>query len=176
MIGRGQRRDGLCESRNDAGSRCLVSTGADQHPAQRTGGVDGGADGALSRHGGEPLHSEQSAAVAVQVFRAKRWYRSRCRGSYRRDSDAFGTVVGTVVAARKLRTEAGTGSCWSKENHDGEPDGVPEAAVDTCSAHPGSASSSWEVARLRSHDPTFVPVDLAIVGLVDDIDRVHAAR
>ena len=85
----------------------------------------------------------------------------------------FGTVVGNVVATRKVENLVGYRLLLvQKENHDGEPDGVPEAAVDTCSAAPGQRVvlvGSREAAL--ACDPTFVPVDLAIVGLVDDVDR-----
>ncbi len=84
----------------------------------------------------------------------------------------FGTVVGKVVATRKVDNLVGYRLLLvQKENHDGEPDGVPEAAVDTCSAAPGQRVvlvGSREAAL--ACNPTFVPVDLAIVGLVDDVD------
>lgn len=90
----------------------------------------------------------------------------------------FGTVVGTVVATRKVENLVGARLLLvQKENHDGAPDGVPEAAVDSCSASLGQRVvlvGSREAAL--ACEPTFVPVDLAIVGIVDDIDRSdHAA-
>jgi ethanolamine utilization protein EutN len=90
----------------------------------------------------------------------------------------FGTVVGTVVATRKVENLVGARLLLvQKENHDGAPDGVPEAAVDSCSASLGQRVvlvGSREAAL--ACEPTFVPVDLAIVGIVDDIDRGdHAA-
>jgi len=85
----------------------------------------------------------------------------------------FGTVVGTVVATRKVENLVGARLLLvQKENHDGAPDGVPEAAVDSCSASLGQRVvlvGSREAAL--ACEPTFVPVDLAIVGIVDDIDR-----
>jgi len=91
----------------------------------------------------------------------------------------FGTVIGTVVATRKVENLVGARLLLvQKENHDGAPDGQPEAAVDTCSAALGQRVvlvGSREAAL--ACEPTFVPVDLAIVGIVDDIDRGdHAPR
>jgi len=91
----------------------------------------------------------------------------------------FGTVVGTVVAARKVDNLAGARLLLvQKEDHDGRPDGEPEAAVDVVSAAPGQRVvlvGSREAAL--ACDPTFVPVDLAIVGIVDDVNwSVHASR
>ena len=91
----------------------------------------------------------------------------------------FGTVLGTVVATRKVENLRGVRLLLvQKEDHDGQPDGQPEAAVDVVSAAPGQRVvlvGSREAAL--ACDPTFVPVDLAIVGIVDDVNRsVHAAR
>ena len=85
----------------------------------------------------------------------------------------FATVIGTVVATRKAEGLTGARLLLvQKEDHDGRADGPPEAAVDVCSASPGQrvvVVGSREAAL--AWDPTFVPVDLAIVGLVDDAMR-----
>jgi ethanolamine utilization protein EutN len=85
----------------------------------------------------------------------------------------FATVIGTVVATRKVENLVGTRLLLvQKEDHDGLPDGEPEAAVDVVSASLGQRVvlvGSREAAL--ACDPTFVPVDLAIVGIVDDVDR-----
>jgi ethanolamine utilization protein EutN len=85
----------------------------------------------------------------------------------------FGTVRGTVVATEKV--DGLRGVCLrlvQPENHEGDPVGPLEAAVDRIAADVGQRVvlvGSREAAL--ACDPTFVPVDLAIVGLVDDVDR-----
>lgn len=85
----------------------------------------------------------------------------------------FGRVIGTVVASRKVENLRGARLLLvQKEDHDGAPDGLPEAAVDTVSAGPGEyvvLVGSREAAL--ACEPTFVPVDLAIIGIVSDCDR-----
>ena len=85
----------------------------------------------------------------------------------------LGTVVGTVVATRKVDNLKGARLLLvQKLDHDGAPDGLPEAAVDVVSAAPGQrvvVVGSREAAL--ACEPTFVPVDLAIVGIVDDVNR-----
>ncbi len=85
----------------------------------------------------------------------------------------LGTVVGTVVATRKVDKLKGARLLLvQKLDHDGMPDGLPEAAVDVVSAAPGQrvvVVGSREAAL--ACEPTFVPVDLAIVGIVDDVNR-----
>jgi ethanolamine utilization protein EutN len=85
----------------------------------------------------------------------------------------FGTVIGVVVASRKVPGLVGARLLLvQREDHDGGPEGEPEAAVDTVSAQAGQkvvVVGSREAAL--ACDPTFVAVDLAIVGIVDDIHR-----
>jgi ethanolamine utilization protein EutN len=85
----------------------------------------------------------------------------------------FGTVIGTVVATQKVAGLEGMAlRLVQPENHDGDPVGAPEAAVDCVAADLGQRVvlvGSREAAL--ACDPTFVPVDLAIVGLVDDAYR-----
>ena len=85
----------------------------------------------------------------------------------------FGTVIGVVVASHKVAGLVGSRLLLvQREDHDGGAEGEPEAAVDTVSAQTGQrvvVVGSREAAL--ACDPTFVPVDLAIVGIVDSVDR-----
>lgn len=84
----------------------------------------------------------------------------------------LGRVVGTVVCERKYEGLEGKRLLIVQPvDHRGEPSGPPEVAVDTVSARSqdlvylvGSREASLAL------DPTFVPVDSAIVGLVDSVD------
>lgn len=84
----------------------------------------------------------------------------------------LGQVIGTVVASKKVKgLEAQRLLVVQPLDHHQKPSGPPEVAVDTVSASPkslvylvGSREASLAC------DPWFVPVDAAIVGLVDEVD------
>ncbi|MAO83139.1 MAG: ethanolamine utilization protein EutN [Myxococcales bacterium] len=85
----------------------------------------------------------------------------------------FGVVMGTVVATKKLPSMTGfTLRLVQREDHDGRALGGLEVAVDTVRSALGQ-----RVVLVGSREaaigctPSFVPVDLAIVGIVDDAYR-----
>ena len=84
----------------------------------------------------------------------------------------LGKVIGTVVAERKVKgLERQRLLVVQPLDHLQKPSGPPEVAVDTVSASPNSLVflvGSREAAL--ACDPWFVPVDAAIVGLVDEVD------
>ena len=86
----------------------------------------------------------------------------------------LGRVIGTVVATRKYEGLDGKKLLVVEPlNHRLEPAGASHVAVDTIKAGPGELVylvGAREAALAL--DPWFVPVDAAIVGIVDDI---HAA-
>jgi ethanolamine utilization protein EutN len=84
----------------------------------------------------------------------------------------LGRVIGTVVAARKYE---GLEGCKllvvTPLDHKLQPTRAPEVAVDTVRAGHGDLVylvGSREAALAL--DPSFVPVDAAIVGIVDDVN------
>ncbi|MBS1152539.1 MAG: Ethanolamine utilization protein EutN/carboxysome structural protein Ccml [Myxococcaceae bacterium] len=84
----------------------------------------------------------------------------------------LGLVIGTVVAHQKVKgLERQRLLVVQPLDHHRQPSGPPEVAVDTVSASPNSLVylvGSREAAL--ACDPWFVPVDAAIVGLVDEVD------
>ena len=84
----------------------------------------------------------------------------------------LGLVIGTVVAHQKVKgLERQRLLVVQPLDHHRKPSGPPEVAVDTVSASPNSLVylvGSREAAL--ACDPWFVPVDAAIVGLVDEVD------
>jgi ethanolamine utilization protein EutN len=84
----------------------------------------------------------------------------------------LGRVLGTVVCERKYEGLEGKRLLVVQPlDHKREPMGTPEVAVDTVSAGPGELVylvGSREAALAL--DPWFVPVDAAIVGIVDSVD------
>lgn len=84
----------------------------------------------------------------------------------------FGQVIGTVVCERKDPGLVGKRLLVVQPmDHDRKPTGTPEVAVDTLSSRRGDfvyLVGSREAAL--ACDPWFVPVDAAIVGLVDSVD------
>jgi ethanolamine utilization protein EutN len=84
----------------------------------------------------------------------------------------LGRVIGTVVAERKYEGLEGKKLLVVLPlDHKLQPTRDPEVAVDTVRAGHGDLVylvSSREAALAL--DPTFVPVDAAIVGIVDDLD------
>jgi len=84
----------------------------------------------------------------------------------------LGRVIGTVVATRK--SEGLDGSkllVVAPLNHRLEAAGEPHVAVDTVRA--GRGDLVWLVGSREAAlalEPWFVPVDAAIVGIVDEVD------
>jgi ethanolamine utilization protein EutN len=90
----------------------------------------------------------------------------------------LGKVIGTVVATQKYEGLEGTKLLVvTPLNHRLERSGDDQVAVDTVRAGRGDLVylvGSREAALAL--DPWFVPVDAAIVGVVDDVDAAAAAR
>lgn len=84
----------------------------------------------------------------------------------------LGQVLGTVVCTQKYEGLEGKRFLIVQPlDHKRQPVGGPEVAVDTVSARTHDLVylvGSREAALAL--DPTFVPVDAAIVGLVDSVD------
>ncbi len=84
----------------------------------------------------------------------------------------LGRVIGTVVASVLADDLAGTPMLWVQPlDRAGEPEGDPLVCADgTRMAGPGQVVY-WVASReaALTLDPSFVPVDDAIVGLVDDV-------
>jgi ethanolamine utilization protein EutN len=84
----------------------------------------------------------------------------------------LGRVIGTVVATRIYEGLEGRKLLLVDPlNHRLEKNGEPQVAVDTVRAGPGELVylvGSREAALAL--DPWFVPVDAAIVGIVDQLD------
>ena len=84
----------------------------------------------------------------------------------------LGRVIGTVVATRSCEGLQGQKFLLvTPLNHRMEPTGEAQVAVDTVRAGPGELVylvGSREAALAL--DPWFVPVDAAIVGIVDAVD------
>jgi len=84
----------------------------------------------------------------------------------------LGRVVGTVVATRKVEGLKGIKLLVVEPlNHKREVVGPRFVAVDTVRAGPGDIVN-WVASReaALALEETFVPVDAAIVGLVDSVD------
>jgi ethanolamine utilization protein EutN len=84
----------------------------------------------------------------------------------------LGQVIGTVVADRTYDGLEGQKLLIVQPlDHRHQPTGEPQVAVDTVRAGPGDLVylvGSREAAL--ACDPWFVPVDAAIVGIVDQLD------
>lgn len=84
----------------------------------------------------------------------------------------LGQVIGTVVCTKKAKGLEGARLLVVQPlDHHKKPSGPPEVAVDTVSASPKTLVylvGSREAAL--ACDPWFVPVDSAIVGIVDEVD------
>ncbi len=84
----------------------------------------------------------------------------------------LGKVIGTLVPATQADGLAGVPMLWVQplDKH-GAPSGTPFVAADgTRMAGPGQ-TVTWEASReaALTLEPWFVPVDHAVVGLVDDV-------
>jgi microcompartment protein CcmK/EutM len=88
----------------------------------------------------------------------------------------LGEVIGTVVAERKIEgLEARKLLLVQPLDEDRQPSGPKEVAIDTVQAGPGDfvvLVGSREAALAMA--PSFVPVDAAIVGIIDDMQRTDA--
>ena len=84
----------------------------------------------------------------------------------------LGRVIGTVVPAMLVDELSNTPLLWVQPlNREGQPDGEPLVCADgTRMAGPGQMIY-WGASReaALTLDPWFVPVDDAIVGLVDEV-------
>jgi len=84
-------------------------------------------------------------------------------------------VMGTVVATRKYEGLKGTRLMLIQPlNNLQEPVGPMQVAIDVTQAGEGdlvSCVGSREAAL--SHTPSFVPVDAAIIGIVDQVDTTN---
>jgi ethanolamine utilization protein EutN len=84
----------------------------------------------------------------------------------------LGRVMGTVVAERKYEGLEGVKLLVVQPlNHRGEPSGGPIVAADTVRAGPGELvylTAAREAAQALEN--SFVPVDAAIIGIVDHLD------
>jgi ethanolamine utilization protein EutN len=89
----------------------------------------------------------------------------------------LGRVIGTVVASRKVQGLTGAKLLLVQPLDDGlRPTGPIQAAVDTVQAGPDDLVylvGSREAALAL--EPSFVPVDAAIVGIVDDVHTPERA-
>jgi ethanolamine utilization protein EutN len=90
----------------------------------------------------------------------------------------LGRVIGTVVATVKYEGLEGRKLLVVQPvDHDGNPTGSYEVAVDTAQAGPNDLVflvGSREAALALQ--PSFVPVDSAIVGIVDSVDANRLRR
>ena len=89
----------------------------------------------------------------------------------------LGRVIGTVVATRRIPGLEGCKLlCVEPTDSAGAPNGAPiEVAVDTSQAGPGDLVflvGSREATLAL--EPTFVPVDAAILGIVDGLPEEAA--
>ncbi len=86
----------------------------------------------------------------------------------------LGRVIGTVVAAVLVNELSATPLLWVQPlDRAGQPDGEPLVCADgTRMAGPGQMIY-WVASReaALTLDPCFVPVDDAIVGLVDEVNH-----
>lgn len=84
----------------------------------------------------------------------------------------LGRVIGTLVACEVAEGLAGVPFLWVQPlTRDQKPDGEPIVCADgTRMAGPGELVT-WVASReaALTLEPSFVPVDHAIVGLVDDV-------
>ena len=93
----------------------------------------------------------------------------------------LGKVIGTLVATTACEGMAGVPLLWVQPlDSRGEPAGKPFVCADgTRMAGPGE-TIYWEASReaALTLEPSFVPVDHAVVGIVDDrqLDVVPAPR
>jgi ethanolamine utilization protein EutN len=89
----------------------------------------------------------------------------------------LGRVIGTVVAERAYRgLEGRTLLVVQPIDERGRPAGAPQVAVDTVEAGTGDEVflvGSREAALAL--DPSFAPIDAAIVGIVDSLPESESA-
>ncbi len=84
----------------------------------------------------------------------------------------LGRVIGTVVPALLVDELAATPLLWIQPlDREGEPEGDPLVCADGTRMAGTGQVIYWVASReaALTLDPSFVPVDDAIVGLVDDV-------
>lgn len=85
-------------------------------------------------------------------------------------------VIGTVVATQKVDGLAGVKFLWVQPlNRQQQPVGRPKVAADA-TAQAGPDELVFTIASREAAlalPQTFVPVDLAIVGIVDDVQELE---
>ncbi len=90
----------------------------------------------------------------------------------------LGTVIGTCVATRKVEGLSGIRLLVVQPmDEHWKPSGNPQVACDTVQAGPGDRVylvGSREAALAL--EESFVPVDAAIVGIVDSVDLMSEAK
>jgi ethanolamine utilization protein EutN len=88
----------------------------------------------------------------------------------------LGRVIGTVVPSLAVDELAGAPLLWIQPlDCEGQPEGEPLVCADgTRMAGPGQVIY-WVASReaALTLDPSFVPIDDAIVGLVDEVRLYH---
>ena len=84
----------------------------------------------------------------------------------------LGRVIGTAVAQRKYEGLQGVKLLIVQPvNHRGEPNAEPIVAADSVRAGPGELVYLTQAREAAlALDPWFVPVDAAIIGIVDELD------
>lgn len=84
----------------------------------------------------------------------------------------LGRVMGTVVAQRKYEGLEGVKLLVVQPlDHRRQPTGDPIVAADTVRAGPGELVYLTQAREAAlALDPWFVPVDAAIIGIVDELD------
>ncbi|MEK6608937.1 MAG: EutN/CcmL family microcompartment protein [Myxococcota bacterium] len=89
----------------------------------------------------------------------------------------LGRVIGTVVAERKVAGLEGVKLLVVQPvDHAGKPVGEPQVAVDTAQAGRGDLCTLTGAREASlALDPSFVPVDAAIIGIVDAVEIATAA-
>ena len=91
----------------------------------------------------------------------------------------FGRVIGTVVATRRYEGLDGVKLLLVQPlDEDREPLGLPEVAADA-TAQAGAGHLVFMVASreaAQAMPELFVPVDLAITGIIDQVDVDSSAR
>lgn len=84
----------------------------------------------------------------------------------------LGRVMGRVVASTVTEGMESIPLLWVQPlNKHGEPDGRPFVCADGTRQAGHGETVYWEASREAAHtlEPSYVPVDHAVVGIVDDV-------
>ena len=84
----------------------------------------------------------------------------------------LGKVIGTLVPAVVADGMTGVPLLWVQPlDKEGAPSGTPFVAADDTRMAGSGQTVTWEASReaALTLDPSYVPVDHAVVGLVDDV-------